>query len=66
MAIHLIVVEILQSGTKWWSSQQSDSSVPGPYANANANAKANANSVAKRGSPLYTSPNNILVNLVLI
>lgn len=64
MAIHLIVVEILQSGTEWWSSQQSDSSVPGPYANANANAKAN--SVAKRGSPLYTSPNNILVNLVLI
>ena len=60
MSIQPIVVEILQSGTKWWSGRQSDGSVPGPHANANAN------SVAKRGSPLYTSPDSILVSLVLI
>lgn len=62
--IQPIVVEILQSGTKCWSSRQSDSSVPGPHANANANA--NANSVAKRGSPLYTSPDSTLASSVLI
>lgn len=60
--IQPMVVEILQSGTKCWSSRQSDSSVPGPHANANANA----NSVAKRGSPLYTSPDSTLASSVLI